>query len=75
MIRKLAGIALPKDTDLLRKYMSFEKFVSLLGTKSLFFTRADKFDDPFEGFTPLSVKSFYHDTVADINTLYQINLI
>ena len=69
MYSVLPGISLPEDRVFLWKYMSLEKFVSLLGTKSLFFTRADKFDDPFEGFTPPSVKSFYHDTVADINTL------
>jgi len=35
------------------RYMDFTKFISLLDTKSLFFTRADKFDDPFEGSYPL----------------------
>ena len=49
MILKLTGIELPDDADCLWKYMSFEKFVSLLGTKSLYFTRADKFEDPLEG--------------------------
>ncbi len=63
MYRFLPGIARPKDTDFLRRYMSFEKFVSLLGTKSLFFTRADKFEDPFEGFMPPSVKSIYESEV------------
>lgn len=33
------------------RYMDFTKFVSLLENKSLFFNRADKFDDPFEGST------------------------
>lgn len=33
MIRQLTGIRLPKDKDPLWKYMSFEKFVSLLYTK------------------------------------------
>lgn len=51
----LPGITTPEDTACLWRYMSFEKFVSLLATKTLFFTRADKFDDPFEGFTPPSV--------------------
>jgi hypothetical protein len=31
------------------RYMDFTKFLSLLETQSLFFTRADKFEDPFEG--------------------------
>lgn len=31
------------------RYMDFTKFVSLLDKSALFFTRADKLDDPFEG--------------------------
>ena len=56
--------------------MSFEKFVSLLNTKSLYFTRSDKFDDPFEGFTPPSVKLHFERTIDDISTLekFQENL-
>ena len=57
MITELPGIMLPEDTAILRKYMSFEKFVNLLSTKSLFFTRSDKFDDPFEGFTKNHAKA------------------
>ena len=38
----------PEDATLWR-YMSFTKFVSLLAKRSLFFTRADKLGDPFEG--------------------------
>ena len=34
------------------RYMSFTKFVSLLTKKSLFFARADKLGDPFEGSLP-----------------------
>ena len=59
MHKELTGIRVPGDKDSLWKYMSFEKFVSLLSTKTLFFTRSDKFDDPFEGFTPPSVRSIY----------------
>ena len=72
MIRELPGIDQPKDTAILRKYMSFEKFVNLLSTKSLFFTRSDKFDDPFEGFTPPSVTEQYKRTVSDGNTLVEL---
>lgn len=32
--------------------MDFTKFISLLDTRQLFFARADKFDDPFEGSWP-----------------------
>lgn len=34
------------------RYLDFFKFKSLLETKSLFFCRADKFSDPFEGSLP-----------------------
>ncbi len=34
------------------RYLDFEKFKSLLESKSLFFCRADKFSDPFEGSLP-----------------------
>ncbi len=68
MHRFLPGITQPKDTDFLWRYMSFEKFVSLLSTKSLFFTRADKFEDPFEGFMPPSVKSVYESEANDIKS-------
>ena len=40
----------PKNKDAqVWRYMDFTKFVSLLEKKSLYFTRVDKFDDPFEG--------------------------
>lgn len=40
----------PKNKDAkLWRYMDFTKFVSLLEKNSLYFARADKFDDPFEG--------------------------
>ena len=31
------------------RYTSFTKFVSLLDSQCLYFTRSDKFEDPFEG--------------------------
>jgi len=34
------------------RYMDFTKFVSLIDTKRLYFTRADRFEDPFEGSWP-----------------------
>ena len=41
----------PADATLWR-YVDFTKFVSMLETNALFFTRADKLDDPFEGSFP-----------------------
>jgi hypothetical protein len=40
--------ALPPQETIWR-YMNFTKFVDLLSTQTLFFCRADRFDDPFEG--------------------------
>ena len=39
----------PPADAVLWRYMSFTKFVSLLARKALFFARADKLGDPFEG--------------------------
>ncbi len=50
MYKELKGIEQPKDKDTVWRYMSFEKFANILETGSLFFTRADKFDDKFEGY-------------------------
>jgi hypothetical protein len=34
------------------RYMDFTKFVSFIESRCLYFTRADRFDDPFEGSYP-----------------------
>ena len=40
----------PENEDVkIWRYMDFTKFVSLLDKNSLFFSRADRLDDPFEG--------------------------
>ena len=52
MYKELKGIIQPKDEDAVWRYMSFEKFANVLATGSLFFTRADKYDDKFEGYIP-----------------------
>ena len=41
-----------KPGEKLWRYIDFNKFKLLLETKSLFFCRADKFSDPFEGSVP-----------------------
>lgn len=50
MYKELYGITTPKDGDILWQYISFEKFVNMLATKSLFFTKTSKYEDPFEGY-------------------------
>lgn len=42
----------PSPGAVLWRYMDFTKFVSLLDKKALFFVRADKLGDPFEGTYP-----------------------
>jgi hypothetical protein len=39
----------PNEHAKVWRYMDFMKFVSLLHTETLYFRRADKLDDPFEG--------------------------
>ena len=43
---------LPDDSAKIWRYMDFAKFISLIDKQELFFTRADKFEDPFEGSFP-----------------------
>ena len=59
MYKKLDGINPPNHEDTLWRYMSFEQFVNMLNDKSLFYTRAHKFEDPFEGFIPQWMKDAY----------------
>ena len=47
-------IDIPPDEVVLWRYMDFVKFVSLLEKSALFFARADKLGDPFEGYWPIS---------------------
>ena len=54
MPKKLEGIIQPEGNAIVWRYMSFEKFANILATGSLFFTRADKYDDKFEGYIPES---------------------
>jgi hypothetical protein len=53
MYKEHPSFILPDDTNVkIWRYMDFTKFVALLDTKSLWFTRADRFEDPFEGSYP-----------------------
>lgn len=52
------------------RYMDFTKFIYLLENESLYFARADKFDDPFEGsYSKQNVQNrnfIYRNTSAEI---------
>lgn len=46
------------------RYMDFTKFVSFIESKHLYFARADKFEDPFEGSWPklnVDARQYYYD--------------
>ena len=43
------------DSNKIWRYMNFEKFKSLISKKSLFFCRADKFPDKWEGIFPVKM--------------------
>ena len=68
MYEELDGINPPNDEDILWRYTNFEKFVNLLDTEALFFTRADKFEDPYEGFIPHSIMDAYKQYLNSITT-------
>lgn len=42
----------PNENTKIWRYLDFTKFISLLDTSKLFFTRVDLFEDPFEGSLP-----------------------
>ncbi|MDE2798596.1 MAG: DUF2971 domain-containing protein [Gemmatimonadota bacterium] len=59
MSKELKGIKQPAAHEPLWRYMNFEKFINILVTGSLFFTRADKYDDKFEGYIPEAIMRYY----------------
>ena len=61
---ELERITSPEDDAVLWRYMSLEKFANILATQSLFFTRADKFEDKFEGHVPRQIMSIYKSAVS-----------
>jgi hypothetical protein len=42
----------PMENEIIWRYLSLEKFKSMLERKAVFFCRADRFSDPFEGSVP-----------------------
>ena len=66
MYEELDGINPPNDKDILWRYTNFEVFVNLLDTEALYFTRADKFEDPYEGFIPQSIMDAYKQSLKRV---------
>ena len=59
----------PPSGAVLWRYLDFTKFVSLLDKQAVFFSRADKLGDPFEGsYTKFNIAirpTIYGDTIPD----------
>ncbi len=53
------------DEDILWRYVSFEQFVNMLKTNSLFFAKAGKFKDPYEGFMPRRILDDFKQRLLD----------
>ena len=66
MYEELDGITPPNDDAILWRYTNFEVFVNLLDTEALYFTRADKFEDPYEGFIPQSIMDAYKQSLKRV---------
>jgi hypothetical protein len=72
MLEESSFVPLPvqNEQNTIWRYIDFTKFVSLLDKKSLFFCRADKLDDPFEGSSTVPnvetwKRSFYKQGVIE----------
>lgn len=55
------------------RYMSFEKFELMLKNRSVFFCRADKFPDPFEGTIPKVEAEYRFKTFGDTKSINSIS--
>lgn len=63
---KIPNLYSPPSTDaILWRYMDFTKFVSILENRTLFFARADKLGDPFEGSLPKKNTTQRHPNLSE----------
>jgi hypothetical protein len=53
----------PEEHSTVWRYLSFTRFVSLLATRSLFFSRLDRFEDRFEGYLTRPTFEKMHERV------------
>jgi len=49
-----------QQTDVLWRFISFDKFAAVLETNSLYFSRTDQYDDPTEGLVPYQWNIEFH---------------
>ena len=74
MHKRYKSAEIPSDDLMLWRYMDFTKFVSLLDKSALFFARADKLGDPFEGYWPISAveKNLSSSDTATLSYLHRL---
>jgi hypothetical protein len=56
----------PKDNSLLWRYMSLDKFINMISTRQLFFSRLDNFPDQLEGTMPIKNKAIIADDIKEL---------
>lgn len=56
-IKLYENVKQPNDSSLIWRYISFDKFVNMLSTRKLFFSRLDNFPDQLEGTMPIKNKA------------------
>jgi hypothetical protein len=64
MFKEESLLNVPPHDAALWRYMDFTQFVSLLEKSSLFFARADKLGDPFEGYLPRHLLEYLRNTYS-----------
>jgi hypothetical protein len=57
----------PNENEKVWRYTDFTKFISFIESGSLYFTSADKFEDPLEGSYPKINVSAYEDEIKNFN--------
>lgn len=57
----------PNENVKVWRYMDFTKLVSMLQSRCLYFTRSDKFEDPFEGSWPMPNVKLRHEEIFTAN--------
>ena len=77
MYKVESNLSSPTPDTVLWRYMDFTKFVSILENEALFFPRADKLGDPYEGFLPKRVlrtlkNSFANQADPRLNIFWNI---
>ena len=65
MYKEHEDLTPPSSNATLWRYMDFTKFVSLLDKKALFFARANKLEDPFEGYLPFLTRAGIWHSLGD----------